>query len=84
MKITLEQVYGWFRGSEATKVDGVYRMVGVANVSQSRGVLGRWLPARPEPLGGLSGLCLRCKLAWGVLVGRYDAFDWSINDEVAK
>lgn len=61
-----------------------YVTVRVAQSCQQRGVLGRWLPVR-----GLECDCWRHRLqrlkhAWGVLVGRYDAFDWRAVDEETK
>lgn len=38
-------------------------------------VKGRWLPARPENYL-FDGWRLRLKLAWYVLLGKYDAVDW--------
>lgn len=36
---------------------------------------GRWVPARSENYRADS-LWTRLRLAWGVLIGRYDALDW--------
>lgn len=42
----------------------------------SKEINGRWVPARPEPFGGLGGLRLRVRAAWLVLAGRADAVLW--------
>ncbi len=36
---------------------------------------GVWVPARPIGLQGLS-LITRCKIAWKVFLGKYDAVEW--------
>jgi len=36
---------------------------------------GQWIPKRVEPYYGLR-LVHRCKLAWKVFTGEYDALDW--------
>ena len=37
---------------------------------------GYWIPARPMSVASVQALICRCKAAWYVLIGRYDALDW--------
>lgn len=36
----------------------------------------KWVPARPIPSYGLSGLRMRLSAAWAVLRGKAEAFKW--------
>ena len=54
--------------------------------AQHKARSGLWIPSRPENFK-FDGIVLRLKLAFGVLIGRYDALDWNretIYDEVQK
>lgn len=42
-----------------------------------------WLPARPKNYR-VDGVFMRLKLAWRVLIGRYDALDWQEATDVAR
>ena len=58
-----------------------YRDYEPGQSAQQRGVLGRWIPARPVECNCWRHRLQRLRHAWGVLVGRYDAYDWAPIDE---
>ena len=38
---------------------------------------GKWAPARPCGFSGLQYFKMRCRIAWRVFVGKYDALNWN-------
>lgn len=79
MLVTLEQMFTQFTGKEVIRTDHGFVQVSTPIDAERRGLLNRWLPVRPYSIYRFT---TRVRLAWGVLVGRYDAFSWEIKDEI--
>lgn len=93
--VTLERLIGDITGKTVKELEKVrkgekieavcgeheFAVVPTAPTLSCRGVFDRWVPARSEGYGGLVEFKQRLKAAWGVLTGRYDAFDWSLTDD---
>ena len=79
--VTLEEMVEWSSGYRVVHCPNGIGVVDADLTVRERGLLKRWVPVRPLPETGFRGFLRSVQLAWGVLIGRYDAFSWDLVDD---